>query len=66
MATATHDAGVQVACTGCGETVLQKSMIPMLGEDGTGLRYLCVSCARALMVPPTVPTGEPEEPPVSA
>ncbi|HEX3541636.1 MAG TPA: hypothetical protein VHT75_14480 [Acidimicrobiales bacterium] len=52
---ATHDAGVEVACPACGTTVLQKGMIPVLGPDGTGIRYLCVACARALIVPPTVP-----------
>jgi DNA-directed RNA polymerase subunit RPC12/RpoP len=47
------DAGDRVPCPSCGETVLQKSMIPVLGEDGTGMRYLCVPCARLLIVDTT-------------
>jgi predicted RNA-binding Zn-ribbon protein involved in translation (DUF1610 family) len=60
MAVASHDAGVEVVCPGCGETVLQKAMIPLLGEDGSGVRYLCPPCARALMVPP--PAGTANKP----
>jgi DNA-directed RNA polymerase subunit RPC12/RpoP len=52
---AAHDAGVEVACPGCGQIVLQKAMIPMVGEGGNGVRYLCIACARALIVPPSVP-----------
>jgi hypothetical protein len=42
------EAGVQVPCTGCGATVLQKAMIPVAAfTDGvTTVGYLCVSCAR--------------------
>jgi DNA-directed RNA polymerase subunit RPC12/RpoP len=47
------DAGDRVPCPSCGETVLQKSMIPVLGEDGTGMRYICVPCARLLIVDTT-------------
>jgi DNA-directed RNA polymerase subunit RPC12/RpoP len=47
------DAGELVPCPSCGQTVLQKAMIPVLGEGGTGMAYLCVTCARALIVPPT-------------
>src|ERR1700736_318450 len=47
------DAGERVPCPSCGETVLQKAMIPVLGEDGTGIRYLCVTCARLLIVQTT-------------
>ncbi|HLY83677.1 MAG TPA: hypothetical protein VKQ71_11860 [Acidimicrobiales bacterium] len=43
------DAGEQVQCPGCGSTVLQKAMIPVLG-DGGGVKYLCVACARLLVV----------------
>ncbi len=57
VAGASHDAGVEVECGGCGLTVLQKAMIPMLGDGGVGLRYRCPTCARALIVPPTVPDG---------
>jgi hypothetical protein len=34
---------------------LQKAMIPIVGEGGNGVRYLCIACARALIVPPSVP-----------
>jgi DNA-directed RNA polymerase subunit RPC12/RpoP len=51
MAAATKDAGVPVTCPGCGETVLQKAMIPILGDGGTGIRYVCVACARKLVDP---------------
>jgi hypothetical protein len=60
------DAGVPVTCPGCGETVLQKTMIPILGEGGTGISYLCPPCARKLV--DTAPKdvagteGEAEEP----
>ena len=43
------DAGVPVTCAGCGETVLQKTMIPILGEGGKGISYLCPPCARKLV-----------------
>jgi DNA-directed RNA polymerase subunit RPC12/RpoP len=56
------DAGERVPCPSCGETVLQKAMIPVLGEDGTGMRYLCVNCARALVVQGAEAAGpEPDE-----
>ena len=42
------DAGEEVLCPSCGAQVLQKAMIPVLGDDGVGVRYLCVECARAL------------------
>ena len=42
------DAGEEVACPSCGTTVLQKKMIPLLAEGGSGIRYVCVECARAL------------------
>jgi DNA-directed RNA polymerase subunit RPC12/RpoP len=44
------DAGERVPCPSCGEVVLQKAMIPVLGPDGAGMSYLCVTCARALVV----------------
>jgi len=50
-----HDAGVEVVCPGCGVTVLQKGMIPVLAGGGPGITYLCVACARALITPSTVP-----------
>jgi hypothetical protein len=46
MAGTAKDAGAEVACPSCGRTVLQKQMIPVLGEGG-GVAYLCVDCARA-------------------
>jgi hypothetical protein len=36
---------------------MQKAMIPVLGAEGLGVGYLCVTCARALMVPPTIAGG---------
>jgi hypothetical protein len=43
---AATDAGVLVTCPSCGETVLQKSMIPVLAEGGDH-KLICVTCARA-------------------
>jgi hypothetical protein len=49
------DAGVMVTCSGCGNTLLQKSMVPLLMPpelpDGTStgpppMGYLCIPCAR--------------------
>jgi DNA-directed RNA polymerase subunit RPC12/RpoP len=45
------DAGELVPCPSCGQTVLQKAMIPILGDDGSGMAYRCVPCARALIGP---------------
>jgi len=60
MAGSAPDAGVQVDCPSCGSTVLQKTMIPVLGEGGTGVRYLCVACARQFVdtAPKDVPQDE--------
>jgi predicted RNA-binding Zn-ribbon protein involved in translation (DUF1610 family) len=60
---AAHDAGVEVTCPACGQTVLQKAMIPILADDGKGIRYVCPACARALIKPPTpaADDGLPEE-----
>ena len=44
------EAGERVPCPECQNIVLQKAMIPVLGPDGTGKRYLCVECARKLIV----------------
>ena len=42
------DAGEEVACPSCGAQVLQKKMIPVLGDGGRERpAYLCVDCARA-------------------
>jgi hypothetical protein len=30
-------------------TGLQKAMIPVLGEDGAGIAYICQACARQLI-----------------
>ena len=62
MAAVTKDAGVPVTCPGCGETVLQKAMIPTLGDDGTGIRYLCVMCARKLVDTAPKNVAQTEEP----
>ena len=43
----TPDAGEQGPCPSCGETVLLKSMIPIL-KDGEKA-YVCVECARKLI-----------------
>jgi hypothetical protein len=32
-------------------------MIPVLGEGGSGVRYLCVACARALIARTDTETG---------
>ena len=50
-----EEAGEVVSCPQCGQDVKQKAMIPVLGEDGTGHRYLCQACARRL-----IPEGEAE------
>lgn len=65
MAVAAHDAGMEVTCPGCDQIVLQKAMIPVVGDEAPGggghrVRYLCVACARALIVPPSVPLSVPE------
>jgi DNA-directed RNA polymerase subunit RPC12/RpoP len=44
------DAGGRVECPSCGLTVLQKAMIPILGDGGSGMGYLCVACAREHVV----------------
>lgn len=48
----THEAGVEVTCPGCGQLVMQHSMIPLVGDGGQGIRYLCPTCARKLAHPP--------------
>ena len=37
--------GVEVQCPSCGQTVLQKAMIPVLVDGAKG--YLCRECARS-------------------
>jgi DNA-directed RNA polymerase subunit RPC12/RpoP len=44
------EAGERIPCPECGTVVLQKAMIPVLGADGTGIRYVCVECARKMIV----------------
>ena len=44
-----EEAGEVASCPQCGTEVKQKSMIPVLGSDGTGHRYLCRECARSLI-----------------
>jgi DNA-directed RNA polymerase subunit RPC12/RpoP len=46
------EAGEWVTCPSCGDRVLGKSMIPVLGPGGSGVSYLCVTCARAAIVRP--------------
>jgi len=43
------EVGVQVQCPACGQTVFQHGMIPVLAEDGQGVKYVCRSCARKLI-----------------
>ena len=50
MAAPVEQAGEVVACPVCGEKVLLKSTIPILGSDGKGIAYACKDCAR-LMYP---------------
>ena len=53
-----NDAGVQVACPGCSETVLQKSMIPVvLAGQSEGFSYLCRACARKQLDAKALQTG---------
>jgi hypothetical protein len=53
------DAGVEALCPGCGQTVLQKAMIPVLAEGG-GVAYLCVACARLHIQTEPVANADPE------
>lgn len=46
-----------MSCPGCGHVVLQKAMIPVLGESGSGIRYLCATCARGLVEPAILETA---------
>lgn len=55
----THEAGIQVSCPGCGQVVMQHSMIPLVGDGGLGVRYLCPPCARELIHPASDPAGDP-------
>ena len=56
MAGNVPDAGEHVPCPSCGQTVLQKAMIPVL-QDGSKT-YVCVECARRMIVAPA-PADEP-------
>ena len=56
------DAGEWVDCPSCGTKVLGKSMIPVLGDGDGGVRYLCVACARALIVGPAGTTARAAAP----
>lgn len=47
---AVKDAGEETTCPSCQATVLQKKMIPVLGEAG-GRTYVCAECARAMRPP---------------
>ena len=48
---AVKDAGEETTCPSCQTTVLQKKMIPVLGEAG-GRSYVCAQCARAMRPAP--------------
>jgi DNA-directed RNA polymerase subunit RPC12/RpoP len=54
---ATADAGIRVDCPRCGETVLHKAMIPVLGPEGAGIAYVCCDCARRDIPPPELPAS---------
>jgi DNA-directed RNA polymerase subunit RPC12/RpoP len=45
MAAPVEQVGVIIACDGCGQEVLQKTMIPMSVLDKV-MTYRCVACAR--------------------
>lgn len=45
MAAPVEQVGVIIACDGCGQEVLQKTMIPMSVLDKV-ITYRCVACAR--------------------
>ena len=49
MAGPVAQSGAHVACPGCGTEVLQKEMIPVGVLDGV-VSYLCVDCARKLLM----------------
>ena len=61
------DAGVLVTCSGCGNTVLQKAMVPVLVAPTNGdaaapsgpapMGYLCIPCARLHIAIPTDAVG---------
>ena len=48
MAGPVEQTGVVVACPRCGESVLQKTMIPLGVVDGV-VNYVCVPCARTMI-----------------
>ena len=48
MAGAVTQSGAMVACPGCGNEVMQKSMIPV-GVVDQQVHYLCVACSRLLL-----------------
>ena len=58
MAAPVEQAGEVVACPVCGEKVLLKATIPILGQDGEGIAYACRDCAR-LMFPPEEDSAQP-------
>lgn len=45
-----EQAGALVACPRCGTEVMMKATIPVLAADGVGLDFVCVPCARSLVV----------------
>ena len=44
-----EEAGVDIACPVCGQTVKEHSTIPVLKEGG-GTQLICVACARKTVV----------------
>jgi DNA-directed RNA polymerase subunit RPC12/RpoP len=57
MAGPVPDAGEQVPCPSCNQQVLLKSMIPIF-QNGTK-SYVCMACARKLIVHTEAGTEEP-------
>lgn len=49
-----------MVCAGCGLTVLQKAMIPVVASEGSGHTYLCQACARGFALPALAPKDEGE------
>ena len=47
--------GVEVQCPSCGQTVMQKTMIPVLRDGTKG--YLCRDCARKEIQPAGASAG---------
>jgi hypothetical protein len=63
MAGPVEQVGELGPCDRCGDEVMLKTTIPILGPDGTGTQHVCRSCARSLVVvaapsPPAEPVSD--------